>query len=207
MKNLVLILLLLSIASCSNKKIVKDVEEQNAGIVLEDSSEFHEETTDVIADETSAEKEEVIMADDSSQEIQENSQSLINVAEMGSYTVQKNETLMLVAFKIYGDYSKWKDIANQNQGILNGKTEINEGMVLNYEIPTEQFVWNPNGNPYLIKRGDTLGGISTEVYSTSRKWKAIFENNKPLIKDPNKIFTGFTIYTPELSNIKEFAKN
>lgn len=36
------------------------------------------------------------------------------------YEVQKNDTLMLVAFKIYGDYRKWKDIKDWNENVVLG---------------------------------------------------------------------------------------
>ena len=32
--------------------------------------------------------------------------------------VEKNETLMMIAYKIYGDYSKWKLIAELNSGVI-----------------------------------------------------------------------------------------
>ena len=34
----------------------------------------------------------------------------------GTHTVRSGETLMLIAFKIYGDYEKWREIARMNQG-------------------------------------------------------------------------------------------
>ena len=114
-----------------------------------------------------------------------------------TYTVQKNETLMLIAFKLYGDYEQWKQLANLNKDVLTNGNNLREGMVLKYLAPVEQFVWNPEGQPYLIKTGDTLGFISNSVYQTSRKWKVLWDNNRPLIKDPNKIFAGFTIYYPD----------
>jgi nucleoid-associated protein YgaU len=120
-----------------------------------------------------------------------------------TYTVQKNETLMLIAFKLYGNYERWKELANYNQGALNGSTNLKEGMVLKYNAPAEEFVWNPAGLPYLIRTGDTLGKISGSVYNDQKKWKLIWNNNKPLIKDPNKIFSGFTIYY--LENGREVA--
>jgi hypothetical protein len=46
----------------------------------------------------------------------------------------------------------------------------------------------------MIKNGETLGTISNSVYQTPKKWKAIWENNKPLIRNPNVIFAGFTLY-------------
>ena len=111
-----------------------------------------------------------------------------------TYTVQKNETLMMVAFKLYGDYGKWKELANYNRSSLKGSTGLSKGMTLKYMAPAEEFVWNPQGLPYLIRTGDTLGGISTNVYQTPKKWKMIWNNNRPLIKDPNRIFAGFTLY-------------
>ena len=101
---------------------------------------------------------------------------------------------MMIAFKIYGDYGRWKDLANQNPEILKGNSNVRQGMVLNYSAPEKEFIWSPQGNPYLIKTGDTLGKISKQVYSTPKKWKSIWDNNRPLIKNPNKIFAGFTIF-------------
>jgi nucleoid-associated protein YgaU len=130
----------------------------------------------------------------------------LNISEPGSlkqYTVQQNETLMMISFKLYGDYARWKELANENASTLKGGTVVRTGMVLNYVSPAEEFVWNPQGNPYLIKTGDTLGTISKEVYATVKKWKLLWENNKPLIKDPNKIYAGFTMYY--LENGREVA--
>ena len=111
--------------------------------------------------------------------------------EEGSYTVKRGETLMMVAFNIYGDYSKWKDLASLNglQGEL-----VAEGAVIRYNKPMQPFVWNPEGLPYLIRSGDTLATISNDKYGTVSKWRSIYNNNRPLIKDPNLIFAGFTLY-------------
>ena len=119
----------------------------------------------------------------------------------GVYKVQKGETLMLIAFKLYGDYGKWKKI-QQNNPQLKGKP-LRAGMKIAYEAPSEKFDWSPQGLPHLIKRGDTLGKISKNKYGTSKKWKTIWDNNKPLIKDPNLIFAGFTLYYVPLG--KELA--
>lgn len=106
------------------------------------------------------------------------------------YVVQKGDTLMMIAFKIYGDYGMWKEIKKLNHNVQH----ISEGMVLSYHLPSAPFGWEPVGIPYLIKRGDTLGTISFDLYRTSKKWHSLYEHNKPLIKDPNLIFAGFTIY-------------
>jgi nucleoid-associated protein YgaU len=100
----------------------------------------------------------------------------------------------MIAFKLYGDYGKWKSLANYNRETLKGSTVVTNGMTLKYMAPAEEFVWNPQGLPYLIRTGDTLGTVSKTVYETPKKWKLIWDNNRPLIKDANKIFAGFTLY-------------
>ncbi len=116
----------------------------------------------------------------------------------GSYTVQRNETLMMISYKLYGDYSRWKEIAAINAGKLNGGTIISEGMVLSYSENGAGFSASQNGEPYLIQWGDTLGKISNQVYGQTSRWKEIWDNNRPMIKDPNKIYTGFTLfYVPD----------
>lgn len=112
---------------------------------------------------------------------------------MAQYVVQKHDTLMWIAFKIYGDYGRWRDLVQSNAGrIDNG--HITEGMTINYSPPMQEFVWNPEGDPYLIKRGENLGVVSTNVYGVKKRWKEIYNNNRPLIRNPNLIFAGFTIY-------------
>ena len=73
-------------------------------------------------------------------------------------------------------------------------TNLSVGQVIKLPKPEEAFVWSPSGEPYVIQRGDTLGTISQVKYGTKSKWRRIYENNKPLIKDPNLIFAGFTLY-------------
>ncbi|MDD4974767.1 MAG: LysM peptidoglycan-binding domain-containing protein [Bacteriovorax sp.] len=114
-----------------------------------------------------------------------------------SYKVQKGETLMQIAFKIYGDISKWKDIKQMNGAKLSKSSALRANMELKYKAPERVFVWNPEGTPYMIKNGETLGTISNSVYQSPKKWKKIWENNKPLIKNPNVIYAGFTLYYKE----------
>lgn len=122
------------------------------------------------------------------------------------YLVQSNETLMMIAFKLYGDYGRWKEIASLNQDKLGGGTSISNGMKLRYNSAGAGFNWNPEGKQHLIQSGDTLSLISKSYYGTLNKWRMIWENNKPLIKDPNKIFIGFTIFVPE-KGMREVASD
>ena len=49
----------------------------------------------------------------------------------------------------------------------------------------------------VVKAGDTLSAISKTVYGDANLYNKIFEANKPLLKDPNKIYPGQTLRIPE----------
>lgn len=122
--------------------------------------------------------------------------------ETRTYKVSKSETLMLIAFKLYGDYGKWKELRELNKDKLKNGMMVKAGMELKYMSNGEEFIWDQKGNPHLIRHGETLGLISKEVYGKLKRWKDIWENNKPMIKDPNKIFAGFTLYyIPDSKNV------
>ncbi|MBF0312858.1 MAG: LysM peptidoglycan-binding domain-containing protein [Oligoflexia bacterium] len=110
------------------------------------------------------------------------------------YTVEQGDTLMWIAFKLYGDYQKWRTLAKLNKHLLAADNSVAPGATLTYTQPEKEFAWKPDGDPYLIKLHDTLGKISRKVYETPKHWKKIWNNNRTMIKNPNLIFAGFTLY-------------
>jgi LysM repeat protein len=116
------------------------------------------------------------------------------VGDVKIYKVNKGETLMQIAFKIYGDVSKWKDLKKLNEGKISQDRLLAKSTSLKYIAPLKAHVWNPEGVPYLIKKRETLGIISNNVYQTPKRWREIWENNRPLIKNPHIIYAGFTLY-------------
>jgi len=111
-----------------------------------------------------------------------------------SYTVQTGDTLMKIAFETYGDVYKWTSILDGNRDQISDPKALKEGMILKLDSSTPTVAIDRNGEKYFIKKGDTLGTISGEVYGSPTKWKRIWENNKQLIHDPNKIYAGFYLY-------------
>ena len=49
----------------------------------------------------------------------------------------------------------------------------------------------------VVEKGDTLSAISLRVYGNANQYNKIFEANKPLLKDVNKIYPGQTLRIPE----------
>jgi len=110
-----------------------------------------------------------------------------------NYRVKKGDTLMKIAFEQYGDLYRWKEIYKANRANIQDPNHVPPGTMLNL-AGAGMVTIEKNGNSYLIKHGDTLGVISNDVYGTIRKWKKLWENNRQLIKDPNKIYAGFYLY-------------
>jgi nucleoid-associated protein YgaU len=49
---------------------------------------------------------------------------------------------------------------------------------------------------YVIKKGDTLSAVAKQFYGKPNDYPRIFEANREVIKDPNKIFPGQKIRIP-----------
>ena len=49
---------------------------------------------------------------------------------------------------------------------------------------------------YVVKAGDSLSKIAKAEYGDANAWKGIFEANKDILKDPNKIYPGQKLKIP-----------
>ena len=178
--------------------------DQEEELVGDDDANLEEDFEDEVSEEVADIQN---MEGDELEDFEGPSRSLSSAVQIGgeisSFKVKKGETLMLLAFHKYGDYTKWKLLRDLNPGI--NPHSLKAGQVLKYRVPENEFNWMPNGTPYLIQRGDTLGKISNSKYGTPTKWKSIYENNRPMIKNPNLIFAGFTLYY--IDGESEFAFN
>lgn len=50
---------------------------------------------------------------------------------------------------------------------------------------------------YEVKAGDSLSKIAKRVYGNAQSWKRIFEANRDVIKDPDKIYPGQKLKIPQ----------
>ena len=55
----------------------------------------------------------------------------------------------------------------------------------------------PEATFYEVKSGDTLGKIAKQFYGSAGKYPEIFEANKPMLKDPDKIYPGQKLRIPK----------
>ena len=54
----------------------------------------------------------------------------------------------------------------------------------------------PEGQYYTVVSGDTLSKIAKQFYGDANKYMKIFDANKPMLKDPDKIYPGQKLRVP-----------
>jgi len=59
----------------------------------------------------------------------------------------------------------------------------------------------PKENFYEVQKGDYLSKIAKRIYGNPMKYKAIFEANKPMLKDPDKIYPGQVLIIPSKTEV------
>jgi nucleoid-associated protein YgaU len=81
-------------------------------------------------------------------------------------------------------------------GNWNGVSSVNDEITVSGAKPSED---NAGGATfYTVVRGDTLGGIAKKHYGNAGKYPVIFEANRPMLSDPDKIYPGQTLRIPPL---------
>jgi nucleoid-associated protein YgaU len=55
----------------------------------------------------------------------------------------------------------------------------------------------PPSQFYEVKSGDTLSAIAKQFYGDANRYSAIFEANKPMLKDPDEIYPGQVLRIPQ----------
>ncbi len=73
-------------------------------------------------------------------------------------------------------------------GNVEGISQVDDNMEVENKEPEAVF--------HTVETGDTLGKIAQEHYGSANKYQTIFEANKPMLKDPDKIYPGQVLRIP-----------
>lgn len=182
------------------------VERSIASIGTDEADDFIAQEEEMYKDEPVVAEENMYADESESDNFQEAKQNDGEIFQ--EYVVQKNDSLMLISFKLYSKFDNWKTLADWNGIDAQSEYLITEGDRLKFKVSADDGTnWVPSGNPYLVKVGDYLGLISKNVYEgNARFWYDIWKNNDTLIKDPNRVFVGFTLYTEPFEVVQENEK-
>ena len=102
------------------------------------------------------------------------------------------------------------NVGDGNVGNGNGNANIGNGSFGMNTLPVDHYIAGPKETTsYVISTGDTLWSIAEKYYGSGNYWTHIYEMNKEVITDPNKIFVGQKIsLTPVIgTNSNEANKN
>ena len=75
-------------------------------------------------------------------------------------------------------------------GNVSGVAKVNNMMSVDQSAPEAKY--------YTVVSGDNLSKISKAQYGDANKYMKIFEANKPMLKDPDKIYPGQVLRIPPL---------
>ena len=73
-------------------------------------------------------------------------------------------------------------------GNVEGVENVNDQMTVDRSGPEAQF--------YTVTSGDTLSKIAKKFYGDPGRYMKIFEENKPMLKDPDEIYPGQMLRIP-----------
>jgi nucleoid-associated protein YgaU len=135
------------------------------------------------------------------------------------YLIKSGDTLDLIATAHYGSRTYVSLIMEANPGLNPNALRINKKIVLpskpekaekrpeetankDLTVPApaapETASEVVGAKTYVIQPGDTLSGISTKVYKTSRYYDKIYQANQDRISDPHMLVVGTKLSMPDL---------
>jgi nucleoid-associated protein YgaU len=73
-------------------------------------------------------------------------------------------------------------------GNIEGVEKVTDDLEVKEQAPAAQY--------HTVVKGDTLSAIAKKYYGDASKYPEIFEANKPMLKDPDKIYPGQSLRIP-----------
>jgi len=128
-----------------------------------------------------------------------------------THEVVKGETLSSISEKYYGTQAKWKRILDANRALIPDANRLKVGIKLT--IPdVADAAPAPGGlvpvtipaaggaasaaRKHTVAAGESLSAISEKYYGTQAKWKTIYDANRSVISDPDRLRQGTELVIP-----------
>ncbi|MCL8008589.1 peptidoglycan-binding protein LysM [Gelidibacter japonicus] len=109
--------------------------------------------------------------------------------EVEDLKIKIDDDMAIVKGKAYDQSTREKVVLVI--GNTNGIASVDDQMSVEHAEPEAQF--------HTVIKGDTLGKIAKKYYGNAMKYPIIFEANKPMLTDPDKIYPGQVLRIPSLA--------
>jgi len=128
--------------------------------------------------------------------------------EPGVHVVAKGDTLQLIAKRYLGTTARWKELAALNPGVDPRKLMPGDRIRVAGAAPappraqpepaasTASDTKASGPRQYVVKKGDTLGGISQAHYGTVRRADEIYAANRDVLRSKDDLKIGQTLRIP-----------
>lgn len=122
------------------------------------------------------------------------------------YTWQQGDSFAGLADRYFGSRLHVNRLLTNNEGLEDGDLRAGDQILVpvrssEAELPAAGAA--PGAAPYagattyVVQAGDVLGTISTAVYGTSKSWRKIYDANRDVLADPNRLMVGMVLRIPE----------
>jgi nucleoid-associated protein YgaU len=126
--------------------------------------------------------------------------------------VRSGETMETIARAEFGDASMWTVIASANPRV--DPMKMRAGMTLRIPLDPTNIQGKPNPAiaestvtpettstesariEYIVRSGDTLGGIARTYYNSAAKWRIILDANRDILSRPEQLRPGMKLVIP-----------
>lgn len=114
--------------------------------------------------------------------------------DLSSVNVSVTEEEVTVAGEAKNIDEKQRILATA--GNVEGIASVNDQLTLKEPLKIE--IPDISKTMYTVQSGDSLSKIAKEVYGDPMKYPQIFEANRPMLSDPDKIYPGQVLYIPQV---------
>jgi surface protein len=122
------------------------------------------------------------------------------------YIVQPGDNLWKISAKFFGDGSHWRQIYMDNANIIRNPNILRTGWRLKIYLTAGNSLTGSastpvakslfTGNSYVVQQGDNLWKIAGEVYGKTGRWREIYEANRSVLPNPERIYAKQVLIIP-----------
>ncbi len=122
------------------------------------------------------------------------------------YIVQPGDNLWKISAKFFGDGSHWRQIYTDNTNIIRNPNILRTGWRLKIYLTAGNGLTGAastpgaaspfNGSSYVVQQGDNLWKIAGEIYGKTGRWRDIYEANRSVLANPERIYAKQVLMIP-----------